>query len=167
MKKINYFHKILIFFFIFLPIYPHSNSIDFRGVVDPSLILIFLFPIIGTNFSRVLVALLVGIFYLVLSDEAGYIDFFSKILVFILSAYFINKYYWEAVLKDIILTLSILLVYFVITLFLYKVIFHVALLDYLVLIGLPFIYNAIISIILLFMIKYTSWPSYPEPPSQS
>ncbi len=167
MKKINYFHKILIFFFIFLPIYPHSNSIDFRGAIDPSLILIVLFLIIGINFSRVLVALLTGIFYLTLSDEIGYIDFFSKILVFILSAYFINKYYWEAVLKDIILVLSILFVYFVINLFLYKVILHVGLFDYLGLTSLPFIYNAIISIILLFMIKYTSWPSYPEQPSQS
>ena len=167
MKKINYFHKILIFFFIFLPIYPHSNSIDFRGAIDPSLILIVLFLIIGINFSRVLVALLTGIFYLTLSDEIGYIDFFSKILVFLLSAYFINKYYWEAALKDIVLVLSILFVYFVINLFLYKVILHVGLFDYLGLTSLPFIYNAIISIILLFMIKYTSWPSYPEQPSQS
>ena len=166
MKKFNYIQNLLLFFFIFLPIYPNNNSIDFGGFVDPSLVIIILFLLMGINLNRILALACTAVFYLYLSDYTNYIDFSSKILVFISSAYFIKKYYWENSLNNIILIFSFLFIYYSINLFAYKIIFHVDFFDYLAFVTLPFIYNAIVSIILLFMIRYTSWPKYPEKVSQ-
>ena len=82
MTKFNYIQNLLLFFFIFLPIYPNNNSIDFGGFVDPSLVIIILFLLMGINLNRILALACTAVFYLSLSDYTNYIDFSSKILVF-------------------------------------------------------------------------------------
>ena len=166
MIKFSHFQKILLFFFIFLPIYPNNGSIDFGGFTDPSLIVIILFLIMGVNLNRILAVACTIIFYLSLSDYINYIDFSTKILVFIFLAYFVKKYYWETLLNDTILIFTALIIYYSINLFLYKIIFYIDFFDYLIFVILPFVYNTFVSIILLFMIKYTSWPRYLEKTSR-
>ena len=81
MKNFNYLQTILASLFVFLPIFPHSNSIDFGGYTDPSLILIIIFLATGINSNRIIGLAFTIFLYLSINDYVGYADTFSKIFL--------------------------------------------------------------------------------------
>ncbi len=166
MKNFSYLQIILAYLFVFIPAFPNSNSIDFGGYTDPSLILIVILLATGINFNRIIGVCATLFFYLSLSDIVGYIDIFSKFFLFLSFYYLIEKYYWRSILNDVIMIFSFLILHSFLVLIMYKSLYGVDFFDYISMVIIPFLYNSLISIILLFMIKYTSWPHYPEETSQ-
>ena len=167
MKNFNYLQTILASLFVFLPIFPHSNSIDFGGYTDPSLILIIIFLATGINSNRIIGLAFTIFLYLSINDYVGYADTFSKTFLFLTFFYFIRKYYWRSTINDVLMIFSFLILHSFLVFAIYRHLYNVNLIDYVNMVTIPLLYNSLISIIMLFMIKYTSWPHYPEKTFQS
>jgi len=143
---------------LLLPIYPNSSTIDFGGYVDVSLVYIFILLITGVSKTKVLIGLISLFFYLSLSDSYAYIELAVKILTSYVFIVYIQKFFWENIRNDSIMLLIFLSLFYFVSFILYSLQFNVELYEYVSFIGIPIIYNFFISMILLIIIKYTSWP---------
>jgi hypothetical protein len=143
---------------LLLPIYPNSSTIDFGGHIDVSLVYIFILLITGISKTKVLIGLISLFFYQSLSDSYSYIELAVKILTSYIFIIYIQKFFWENLRNDSIMLLIFLSLFYFVSFILYNLLFNVKLYEYLSFIGMPIIYNFFISMILLIIIKYTSWP---------
>ena len=143
---------------LLLPVYPKSSTLDFGGHVDASLVYIFILLITGISKIKLLIGLIVLFCYLGLSDSYAYLELTAKILTCFIFITYIQKFFWENLRNDSIMLLIFLLLFYSISFILYSGVFQVGLSEYGTFVGIPIIYNFFISMILLIIIKYTSWP---------
>ena len=155
-------HLVLLFLFGFfmlvLPIYPGSSTIDFGGHVDPSLVYLFLFLITGTTRSKILMAIGMLVFYLILSDSFAYIELVSKLLVSYFFIRYVQGFFWSNLKNDFLLSVIFLVLFYLLNFLIYWISFDVGILEFFSFIALPLVYNIFVSTILLIIIKYPSWP---------
>ena len=149
---------LLLLFFLIIPIYPNSGSLDFGGHVDASMVYLIVLTTTGVNRSKVLLGILVLIFYLCFSGTYGYIEFCVKILTLYAFIVFVQRFFWQNFQNDILLLATFFILFYSLSFIAYGAIFGIALGEFLNFILLPLIYNFFVCTILLIIIKYNSWP---------
>ena len=159
---INQYSSFLFLIFIclaLLPIYPNSSSLDFGGHVDVSIVYILILVFAGTNKkSKFIYGSLILVFYFLLTDLYGLVELGTKFVVFYLFVKYVEKFFWNNIQNETLLILLFLAIFYFISFIVYKIGFNVGLYEFVSFICLPFIYNFFVSLILLIIIKYNSWP---------
>ncbi len=158
---INQYSSFLFLIFIgliLLPIYPNSGSLDFGGHVDVSIVYILILIFTGNNKSRLMYGSLILVFYFLLADTYGLIELGIKLVIFYLFIEYIERFFWKNIQNESLIILLFLTVFYSLSFIVYKIGFNIGLYEFLSFICLPFIYNFFVSLILLIIIKYTSWP---------
>ena len=143
---------------LILPIYPNSGTLDFGGNVDVSIVYLLTLFITGISRSKIFLGIIILLFYYSMTGTYGYLELSIKFLSFYFFIFFIQKFFWENLQNDSLLILIFLILFYSVSFIVYSLMFSIVLMDFLSFICLPFIYNLFVSLILLIIIKYNSWP---------
>lgn len=156
----NIFLLILFLFYLLLiPIYPNSSTLDFGGNVDVSLVYLVILILTDLNKTKVFYGAVILIFYSFFSDFYGLIEILAKLLTIYLFVFYIEKFLWKNLKNDAFLILTFFIIFYFISFIIYKVGFDINFYEYISFIIIPLLFNFFISVILLIIIKYTSWPA--------
>lgn len=143
---------------IILPIYPNSSTFDFGGHIDVSLVYLILLSLLGINKTRVFNMVIILMFYCFLTNLYGFIELGIKITVFYIFIKYFERFFWKNLQNETLMISLFLSLFYIVCFIFYEIVFDITLSEYLSFVYLPFIYNFFISVILLIIIKYTSWP---------
>ena len=143
---------------LILPIYPNSGTLDFGGNVDASIVYLLTLFITGISRSKIFLGIIILLFYYSMTGTYGYLELSIKFVSFYFFIFFIQKFFWENLQNDSLLILIFLILFYSISFIVYSLMFSIGLMDFLSFVCLPFIYNLFVSLILLIIIKYNSWP---------
>ena len=143
---------------LILPIYPNSGTLDFGGNVDVSIVYLLTLFITGISRSKIFLGIIILLFYYSVTGTYGYLELSIKFLSFYFFIFFIQKFFWENLQNDSLLILIFLILFYSISFIVYSFVFSIGLMDFLSFISLPFILNLFVSLVLLIIIKYNSWP---------
>jgi|TARA_Y100000287_G_scaffold184601_1_gene185861 hypothetical protein len=133
--------------------------VDFQPYLDPSLVSVIFISILSSNkFFDILLFLSLVIMNLFGSD-ISIVDFFIKILVFVIGRYLSINYIWKNYLNEIYLIGFLVFTYYLISIILIFVLSSLDSALYLIYMPVSIIYNIIVLSIILIIVKYIRWPN--------
>ena len=159
MVRLNKYFKFSLFLLILLSVFNGLNLFGIEGLIDISLVLMILLAIDKSSKFELSIFIIILLLLQIFGDLLTLYDSFVKIsLIFI--AMYLNKFFiWNSQRNEILLAAFLLIVYYLLNLCLLSILGDLILFPILKYIFRKFLFSFIILTIMLFIFRYTQWPS--------
>ena len=159
MVRLNKYFKFSLFLLILLSVFNGLNLFGIEGLIDISLVLMILLAIDKSSKFELSIFIIILLLLQIFGDLLTLYDSFVKIsLIFI--AIYLNKFFiWNSQRNEILLAAFLLIVYYLLNLCLLSILGDLILFPILKYIFIKFLFSFIILTIMLFIFRYTQWPS--------
>ncbi len=159
MVRLNKYFKFSLFLLILLSVFNGLNLFGIEGLIDISLVLMILLAIDKSSKFELSIFIIILLLLQIFGDLLTLYDSFVKIsLIFI--AMYLNKFFiWNSQRNEILLAAFLLIVYYLLNLCLLSILGDLILFPILKYIFIKFLFSFIILTIMLFIFRYTQWPS--------
>ncbi len=159
MVRLNKYFKFSLFLLILLSVFNGLNLFGIEGLIDISLVLMILLAIDKSSKFELSIFIIILLLLQIFGDLLTLYDSFVKIsLIFI--AMYLNKFFiWNSQRNEILLVAFLLIVYYLLNLCLLSILGDLILFPILKYIFIKFLFSFIILTIMLFIFRYTQWPS--------
>jgi|TARA_E500000331_G_scaffold82342_3_gene77968 hypothetical protein len=157
--RLNKYFKFSLFLLILLSVFNGLNLFGIEGLIDISLVLMILLAIDKSSKFELSIFIIILLLLQIFGDLLTLYDSFVKIsLIFI--AMYLNKFFiWNSQRNEILLVAFLLIVYYLLNLCLLSILGDLILFPILKYIFIKFLFSFIILTIMLFIFRYTQWPS--------
>jgi|TARA_S200000501_G_scaffold14733_1_gene13052 hypothetical protein len=157
--RLNKYFKFSLFLLILLSVFNGLNLFGIEGLIDISLVLMILLAIDKSSKFELSIFIIILLLLQIFGDLLTLYDSFVKIsLIFI--AMYLNKFFiWNSQRNEILLAAFLLIVYYLLNLCLLSILGDLILFPILKYIFIKFLFSFIILTIMLFIFRYTQWPS--------
>lgn len=159
MVRLNKYFKFSLFLLILLSVFNGLNLFGIESLIDISLVLMILLAIDKSSKFELSIFIIILLLLQIFGDLLTLYDSFVKIsLIFI--AIYLNKFFiWNSQRNEILLAAFLLIVYYLLNLCLLSILGDLILFPILKYIFIKFLFSFIILTIMLFIFRYTQWPS--------
>ncbi len=159
MVRLNKYFKFSLFLLILLSVFNGLNLFGIEDLIDISLVLMILLAIDKSSKFELSIFIIILLLLQIFGDLLTLYDSFVKIsLIFI--AMYLNKFFiWNSQRNEILLAAFLLIVYYLLNLCLLSILGDLVLFPILKYIFIKFLFSFIILTIMLFIFRYTQWPS--------
>ena len=159
MVRLNKYFKFPLFLLILLSVFNGLNLFGIEDLIDISLVLMILLAIDKSSKFELSIFIIILLLLQIFGDLLTLYDSFVKIsLIFI--AMYLNKFFiWNSQRNEILLAAFLLIVYYLLNLCLLSILGDLVLFPILKYIFIKFLFSFIILTIMLFIFRYTQWPS--------
>lgn len=159
MVRLNKYFKFSLFLLILLSVFNGLNLFGIESLIDISLVLMILLAIDKSSKFELSIFIIILLLLQIFGDLLTLYDSFVKIsLIFI--AMYLNKFFiWNSQRNEILLAAFLLIVYYLLNLCLLSILGDLILFPILKYIFIKFLFSFIILTIMLFIFRYTQWPS--------
>tara|TARA_B100001939_G_scaffold319848_1_gene308252 strand:- start:767 stop:1270 length:504 start_codon:yes stop_codon:yes gene_type:complete len=157
--RLNKYFKFSLFLLILLSVFNGLNLFGIEDLIDISLVLMILLAIDKSSKFELSIFIIILLLLQIFGDLLTLYDSFVKIsLIFI--AMYLNKFFiWNSQRNEILLAAFLLIVYYLLNLCLLSILGDLVLFPILKYIFIKFLFSFIILTIMLFIFRYTQWPS--------